>query len=571
MSQSPLDAEAVAEDAYGGGWAAIASLIREGRSWSGGEQDRAFLNLGGGRFADVSEAMGLDLVRDGRALARVDWDGDGDLDLVSTGRDGPRFRYLRNDLVKPGSDESAASISLRLVGTNGNTDAIGARVRWRPAGREGAALQMTRRAGEGYLAQSSARCVLGMGSAAQAGVEIRWPGGEWEDFGQLEAGRSYSLVQGSGRARRVPSTGSVKAPEQPAQDAAAGQPSVDGEVLILAAAVPLPSLEMLTAQGQRAELFGVGPTGSRGTGRPLVMQLWASWCAPCLKELGGMAQQAEEFERLAVDVLALSVDAEEDRPKALELLEQLGWKSSRGFAPTETIEVLDAILASLKDRSERLPLPTTLLFTPAGRLVAIYSGAVSPEQVLQNLDLVTISPEERRQRAVPFAGRFLGDAPAVDLARLQGALNRRGLRQAAEQYGLAQIQVKSVDQAGVAYEVGVARARQGRTQEALELFRQAADLDPSQAATWSALGWAAETTGELEEALAAYRRALALDGSDATARFNLGRLALAQGGLEEARAQQLILARIHPELGARLAQELAAYARRGTGSVTDDD
>ena len=90
MSQSPTAASAETA-AYNAGWTAISRLIRRGFSWSGHERHCAFLNLGGwnsdgGRFAEVAAVSGLDFEDDGRSAALVDWDFDGDQDLIVSSR-----------------------------------------------------------------------------------------------------------------------------------------------------------------------------------------------------------------------------------------------------------------------------------------------------------------------------------------------------------------------------------------------------------------------------------------------------------------------------------------------------
>ena len=105
-------------------------MMHGGRAFSGHERNCCFLNtLGfgadGDRFATISAVSGLDLDDDGRALASVDWDQDGQLDLWVTNRNAPRIRFFRNQ-----SETGHGFVQLRLQG-NGldtNRDAIGARV-----------------------------------------------------------------------------------------------------------------------------------------------------------------------------------------------------------------------------------------------------------------------------------------------------------------------------------------------------------------------------------------------------------------------------------------------------------
>ena len=44
------------------------------------------------------------------------------------------------------------------------------------------------------------------------------------------------------------------------------------------------------------------------TGRLLLVNLWASWCRPCLAELSELAQRYDEIRATGIDILALSVD-----------------------------------------------------------------------------------------------------------------------------------------------------------------------------------------------------------------------------------------------------------------------
>ena len=89
-----------------------------GRSWSGRERNACFLNTADGRFASISGLAGLDQADDSRAVAIVDWDRDGDLDLWVSNRTAPRLRFLRNDL-----NQDNHFVSIKLEGRTSNRDA----------------------------------------------------------------------------------------------------------------------------------------------------------------------------------------------------------------------------------------------------------------------------------------------------------------------------------------------------------------------------------------------------------------------------------------------------------------
>jgi hypothetical protein len=151
-----------------------------------------YRNLRNGRFADVSEQLGppVTIPKAGRGAAFADFDNDGDIDVVVNNvHDTP-------DLFRLDRTGERGWIAFRLIGTQSNRSAIGARVRLVTS--DGVQLQEVRGGGS-YYSQNDLRAHFGfpVGSAVQR-VEVRWPNGREETWTGLAAGQFHTLKEGSG-------------------------------------------------------------------------------------------------------------------------------------------------------------------------------------------------------------------------------------------------------------------------------------------------------------------------------------------------------------------------------------
>ena len=152
-----------------------------------------FHNLGEGKFRPVEADSGPDLIRPmvARGAAHLDFDGDGDSDIVVSTSGGPA-RLLRNDTTGGGQ-----GLRVRLEGKAPNRDALGARLTLTldPARR----LWLERRAASSYLSQSEAVLSFGLGATQPQRLEIAWPDGKHETIEGLKAGTEITVRQGEGK------------------------------------------------------------------------------------------------------------------------------------------------------------------------------------------------------------------------------------------------------------------------------------------------------------------------------------------------------------------------------------
>ena len=175
----------------------INELLDSGASLSGHERNCFFLNTGDGHFATASATSGFDFYDDARAVAKCDWDQDGDLDLFFANRTAPRLRFLKNTASNAGN-----KLSVRLVGTTSNRDAIGARIILHSGDRK---ILRGLRAGEGFLGQSSKWLHFGLGESETIdSIDVHWPGGSMETFNDLKPNTRIILQQGNKLAKITP-------------------------------------------------------------------------------------------------------------------------------------------------------------------------------------------------------------------------------------------------------------------------------------------------------------------------------------------------------------------------------
>lgn len=103
-------------------------------------------------------------------------------------------------------------------------------------------------------------------------------------------------------------------------------------------------------------------------GKTLLVNLWATWCAPCRAEMPALDELQAELGGEDFEVVAINVDTGSDE-KPRKFLGEIGIKSL-GYYRDDTIGVFN----DLKRRSLALGLPVTLLVDESGCLIANMNG-----------------------------------------------------------------------------------------------------------------------------------------------------------------------------------------------------
>jgi len=158
-----------------------------GRSLSGYQQKKVWINDGAAKFVDVAQAVGATDIYDGRSVALADLWNRGVLDVLVANQGGPLLIY--KNMVSPENEW----VELALEGTKSNRSGIGARVTLYWNGRQ--QVQEVS-GGSGFAAQNDLRLHFGLGRNPQIEkAVISWPSGKVQTVENLAAGKLYNVKE----------------------------------------------------------------------------------------------------------------------------------------------------------------------------------------------------------------------------------------------------------------------------------------------------------------------------------------------------------------------------------------
>lgn len=270
-------------------------MFGQGFSFSGYERDPLYLNLGNKKFADISGVSGIDSITDGRAGVFADFDNDGDLDVFSTTIQNQAHLLFRNNAGSGGNH-----LRVLLEGGVENTiDAFGSVVRVKTSA---GILTKIKSGGSGFISQHDPRLLFGLGKDRRAEwVEVTWANGKVEKFsGDLSAGSTLRLKEGAGRVQQT----NLQASNLP-------NPLTKAEVIArglkIAIGKPLPDFNVRSMAGVAGSI-----KRQLKPGRLTLINVWATWCIPCAREMPELEAMRKEFSGLGIDLLGLNVDVEKN-------------------------------------------------------------------------------------------------------------------------------------------------------------------------------------------------------------------------------------------------------------------
>ena len=497
---------------YEQGWNAINEFIRSDGTWSGYERNIFYANNRDGTFSDVSGAIGVDFLEDGRSFALADFDQDGRLEVFLKNRNGPQLRILKNVL-----DNLPPSVAFRLRGTKSNRDAIGAVVTiTTEVGRQKRWLQ----AGSGFLSQHSKEILFGLGGAkGPLRATICWPSGLVQEIENVPPNHRIWVEEGSEPSRieafrteqhfRAESTGA--APE----DRAGRQPEAfpTGVETWLLAPVAAPDFLLPDLSGRTQSLSVL-------RGKPVLLTFWTTESPACIETVKLLNHLPRTLQLLTLNL------ADPASPQTIQELahhENLSFPILRGS--DDVAAIYNILYRYLFDRHRDLTLPTSFLIGSDGDIVKVYQGPIDLPQVEQDFRHIPRTEAERLAKALPFPG--VTDAKEFQRNYLS--------------YGSVFYQRGYYDQAGVwfqralrddpssaeaLYGLGSVYLQEQKASEARDCFQQATKLQAAYPDTlpnaWNNLGLLETREGRMSDAVPYFEKALQLSPDHLIALENLG-------------------------------------------------
>ena len=163
-------------------------IVAFGHNLSSFERNRAFLNIGGKEFLEISHLTGADSDGDGRSVVAADFRNIGMMDLLVRQVGGGPLLLFENRLPR----KSYLMVSLR--GTTSNRQGIGARLTATVSGRK---IVREMYPANGFQSQSPNQIHFGLNDDTSVDtLTIRWPSGKIQVLKDVKANRHIVVDEG---------------------------------------------------------------------------------------------------------------------------------------------------------------------------------------------------------------------------------------------------------------------------------------------------------------------------------------------------------------------------------------
>jgi len=137
--------------------------------------------------------------------------------------------------------------------------------------------------------------------------------------------------------------------------------------------------ELAEIEAQPVTVRAVSADGLRAlrknpTGKLILVNLWATWCAPCFAELPELENMYRMYGHRPFDLVTVSINYPDEKPGVLAALNKLHATSQNLLLDSTDIYALMAAF----DAEWNAAVPYTILIRPGGEVVYKHQGSISP-------------------------------------------------------------------------------------------------------------------------------------------------------------------------------------------------
>jgi len=137
------------------------------------------------------------------------------------------------------------------------------------------------------------------------------------------------------------------------------------------------------------DMFGVEQRLSSLRGRIVVLNFWATWCGPCVKEMPDLATIQNQYAAFGVQVVGAAADT----------LAEVS--AVRQFVKNASINFpiwLGATTSQMAEFGLGPALPATAIIGRDGKIVALFPGVITQEDIKKHLDKLIAQANEQAKR-----------------------------------------------------------------------------------------------------------------------------------------------------------------------------